>query len=98
MTTKFHSVLQLFDRQCRAIVLSTQKVNNAGAAIRTRRKQTKRSVGSTRILGIPAIDLAIVADEECFCRRYKTQGRTMEASLSALHIYFLRHRAVVLSP
>jgi hypothetical protein len=52
-------------------IVSTQKMNNAVAAVRMRRKQTKRSVGSMRTLGILAIDLAIVADNECFHRRYE---------------------------
>jgi hypothetical protein len=51
-------------------IMSIKILNNTVEAIRTRRRQTKRSVGSTRILGILAIDLDIVADEERFLRRY----------------------------
>jgi hypothetical protein len=53
--------------------MSIKRLNTTVEAIRTRRKQTKRSVGSTRILGILAIDLAIVTDEEC-CRYAQSTG------------------------
>jgi hypothetical protein len=61
----FPTGLQLRDAE------NTRRLNSTVAAIRTGRKQTKRSVGPTRTLGILSIDLAIVVGGECFRRRYK---------------------------
>ena len=74
------------DLQPRDIV-NTRRLANAAAAIRTRRKQTKRSVGSTRIL---SIDLAIVVDGECFSRRYTVQstGENNGGPFFVIHTYY----------
>jgi hypothetical protein len=69
--------------------LSMLKYSTTAITIRARRKQTRRSIGSTRTLGIRMGDLAIVAARvgtSTVDIPSEGEGRTMSGSLFALNI------------